>query len=126
MKKLIFIVDDSRTIRTSLQYMLERGGYEVVAAENGMDAMQQLEKLARATKLPSMIIADINMPLMDGIVLIKNIREQAVFNAIPILALTTEHREQKKLAGKAAGASGWLMKPVKAEQLIGVVEKFVK
>lgn len=126
MNKLIFIVDDSRTVRASLEYTLSKEGYEVVAAEDGQDGVSRLEQLGSQAKRPAMIITDINMPRMDGITFIKEIKKKPAFKFIPVLVLTTESQEQKKMEGKNAGAAGWLVKPFKPEQLIGVVKKFVR
>ncbi len=126
MGRLIFVVDDSKTVRASLEYTLGKGGYDVVSAENGNDGLKRLEQLAGQGKRPEMIITDINMPVMDGIAFIKEVKKKADLKFIPILILTTESQEQKKMEGKSAGAAGWLVKPFKPEQLIGVVKKFVK
>ena len=126
MSKLIFVVDDSNTVRASLKYTLEKNGYEVIAAEDGQDGLDKLEKLSQEKKRPSMIISDINMPNLDGIGFIKKVKTKPQFKFIPILVLTTESQQQKKMEGKDAGAAGWLVKPFKPEQLLGVVKKFVK
>ncbi|MGF7186315.1 two-component system chemotaxis response regulator CheY [Desulfitispora alkaliphila] len=126
MSKLIFVVDDSRTVRASLEYTLKKGGFEVVSADDGQSGLESLESLKKQGKRPSMIITDINMPRMDGITFIKNVKKDASLKFIPILVLTTESQTQKKMEGKEAGASGWLVKPFKPEQLMGVVKKFVR
>lgn len=124
--KLILIVDDSKTVRASLDYTLGKVGYQVVTCEDGQMALSKLDHLFKEGQRPAMIITDINMPVMDGITFIKKVKQQSVFKFIPILVLTTESQEHKKLEGKRAGASGWLIKPFKAEQLETVVKKFVK
>lgn len=126
MSNLIFVVDDSKTVRASLEYTLGKGGFEVVSAENGSDGINRLDQLNQQGKRPAMIITDINMPVMDGIAFIKEVKKNPKFKFIPILVLTTESQEQKKMEGKNAGAAGWLVKPFKPEQLTGVVKKFVK
>lgn len=126
MSNLIFVVDDSKTVRASLEYTLGKGGYEVVSAEDGSDGINRLDQLNQQGKRPAMIITDINMPVMDGIAFIKEVKKNPKFKFIPILVLTTESQEQKKMEGKNAGAAGWLVKPFKPEQLTGVVKKFVK
>ncbi len=126
MSKCIFVVDDSKTVRASLEYTLGKGGFEVVAAQDGQDGVDRLQELESKGKRPAMIITDINMPRMDGIAFIKEVKKKPAFKFVPILVLTTESQDQKKLEGKNAGAAGWLVKPFKPEQLIGVVKKFVK
>jgi two-component system chemotaxis response regulator CheY len=117
MSKRIMIVDDSETVRQVLQLTLENAGFEVVEAEDGVDAL---------AKLPDaqidMLITDLNMPNMDGLELIKKVRETGAHRFTPIVMLTTESSEQKKLAGREAGASGWIVKPFKPEQLLKVVK----
>ena len=126
MGKLIFVVDDSKTVRASLEYTLKKGGYEVVAAVDGQDGLDKLQRLQKKGQLPEMIITDINMPRMDGITFIHEVKKRPKWKFLPILVLTTESQQSKKMEGKRAGASGWLVKPFKPEQLIGVVRKFVK
>jgi two-component system chemotaxis response regulator CheY len=123
---LIFVVDDSKTVRASLAYILKKAGYQVEAADNGMEGIRKLDELAASGKKPAMIITDINMPEMDGISFIKEIKKKNSLKYIPILVLTTESQNDKKIEGKNAGAAGWLVKPFKAEQLTGVVKKFVR
>ena len=126
MSKLIFVVDDSKTVRASLEYTLGKGGFEVVAAEDGVDGVEKLDKLGNQGKKPAMIITDINMPRMDGIEFIKEVKKKPAFKFLPILVLTTESQQEKKMEGKQAGAAGWLVKPFKPDQLIGVIRKFIK
>lgn len=126
MKKLILVVDDSKTVRASLEYTLGRAGYEVVSAVDGKDGLRQLENLKNKGKRPAMVISDINMPEMDGITFVKEVKKSPNFKFLPILILTTESQLEKKMEGKKAGAAGWLVKPFKPNQLIGVLQKFVK
>ena len=126
MGKLIFAVDDSKTVRASLKYTLEKNGYEVMLAEDGAEGVKALEEMKKQGQKPAMIITDINMPQMDGITFIKEVKQMSTFKFIPILVLTTESQEAKKMEGKKAGATGWLVKPFKPEQLINVVQKLVK
>lgn len=118
MSKCILVVDDSETVRQVLQLTLSNAGFEVVEAVDGVDA---LAKLTEAKSI-DMIITDLNMPNMDGLQLIKNIREQGNYRFTPIVMLTTESSEGKKQAGREAGASGWIVKPFKPEQLLKVVK----
>lgn len=116
MSKRILVVDDSMTVRQVLKMTLEGAGYEVVEAEDGFDALGRLE-----TNLFEMVVTDLNMPNLDGIGLIRRIRENLECRFMPIIMLTTESAEGKKRAGKEAGASGWIVKPFKPEQLLKVV-----
>jgi len=114
--KRIMTVDDSATIRQMVALTLRDAGYEVVEAVDGCDA---LERLAQTPV--DMLITDLNMPNLDGVGLIKAVRQQPANRFIPIIMLTTESHDSKKQEGKAAGASGWIVKPFKPEQLLGVV-----
>lgn len=117
MPKCILIVDDSQTVRQVLQLALADAGYEVIEAEDGFDA---LRKISGAQV--DMLITDLNMPNMDGLELIKKVREDSQHRFTPIVMLTTESSEEKKKAGREAGASGWIVKPFKPEQLLKVVK----
>ncbi|MDG5469906.1 response regulator [Deltaproteobacteria bacterium IMCC39524] len=117
MAKCILIVDDSETVRQVLKLALGNAGYQVVEAEDGFDA---LTKLSGAQI--DMLITDLNMPNMDGLELIKKVREEGKHRFTPIVMLTTESSEEKKKAGREAGASGWIVKPFKPEQLLKVVK----
>lgn len=118
MSKCILVVDDSETVRQVLQLTLSDAGYDVIEAEDGDDA---LTKLASAPAV-DMLITDLNMPKMDGLELIQKIREDSKHRFTPIVMLTTESSEEKKRAGREAGASGWIVKPFKPEQLLKVVK----
>ena len=121
----ILIVDDSPTLRASAQFTLEAEGHAVMEAETGEAGLSVLEALTpdEAADL-KMIITDINMPEMDGITFIKKVKKTQ-YKYLPILVMTTESQDDKKEEGKEAGAAGWLVKPFKPEQLIGVVARFV-
>ena len=116
--KKILAVDDSVSIRKSITFILGQEGYEVVEAVDGNDGLAK----ARAEKF-DLVITDINMPGMDGIELIKNLRQEASYKFTPLIALTTENQMSKMEEGKAAGATGWIVKPVVAEKLLAVVKK---
>lgn len=118
MSKCVLVVDDSETVRQVLQLTLSNAGFDVIEAEDGDDA---LEKLASAPAV-DMLITDLNMPNMDGLELIQKIREDGKHRFTPIVMLTTESSEEKKRAGREAGASGWIVKPFKPEQLLKVVK----
>lgn len=121
MSKTFLIVDDSASMRQLIAFTIKDAGYDVLLAENGRDA---LEKMSRA-KI-DMVITDLNMPEMDGITFIRELRGKADFKFVPIIMLTTESQEAKKQEGRAAGASGWIVKPFSPSQLMDVVKKFVK
>lgn len=118
MGKTIMTVDDSTSVRQMVSFTLKGAGYEVIEAVDGKDALSRLEK-----NPVSMVITDLNMPNLDGIGLIKQIRANAAYRFMPIIMLTTESQESKKQEGKQAGATGWIIKPFKPEQLIAVVKK---
>jgi len=121
MSKTFLIVDDSASMRQLVAFTIKDAGYDVLLAENGKDA---LEKMSRAKV--DMVITDLNMPEMDGITFIRELRGKADYKFIPIVMLTTESQEAKKQEGRAAGASGWIVKPFSPSQLMDVVKKFVK
>ncbi|MBI5740186.1 MAG: response regulator [Nitrospirae bacterium] len=121
MAKTILIVDDSASMRQLVTFALRDAGYDVVAAVDGKDALGKLS----GTKV-DMVVTDLNMPNMDGITLIKQLRCGAGNKFTPVIMLTTESQEAKKQEGRLAGASGWLVKPFTPEKLIEVIKKFVK
>jgi len=125
MSKLILVVDDSATLRMSVEMTLKPAGYDIVQAINGQEGLNELEKLESQSQSPVMIISDINMPVMDGITFIQEVKKTS-FKYLPILVLTTEREDSKKLEGKKAGAAGWLVKPFKPETLLTVVRKFTR
>lgn len=116
MAKRVMAVDDSATVRQVLQMTLAGAGYEVIEAVDGRDALNKL-----GTFPIDMMVTDLNMPNMDGIDLIKHVRQNPGCRFMPIIMLTTESQPEKKQEGKAAGASGWIVKPFKPEQLLAVV-----
>ena len=116
----ILAVDDSVSMRKSISFILGQENFEVVEAENGADGLSK----ANADKF-GLIITDINMPIMDGIQFIKELRNTAEHKFTPIIVLTTENQESKMQEGKAAGATGWIVKPFSSEKLIAVVKKII-
>ena len=118
MAKSILVVDDSETVRQVLQLTLGNAGFRVTEAVDGLDALEKIKEM----KALDMVITDLNMPNIDGLELIKNIRREGSHRFTPIVMLTTESSEEKKQAGRAAGASGWIVKPFKPEQLLKVVK----
>lgn len=116
--KKVLIVDDAASMRQMVSFTLKRGGYEVLEAENGQDALNKLQ-----SESADLVITDLNMPVMDGITLIQNLRRMPAMKSKPILMLTTEGLASKKEQGKAAGASGWVIKPFDPEKLLQTVAK---
>lgn len=116
MAKQVLTVDDSATVRSVLRMTLEREGYEIIEAENGKRALEIFPDTG-----VDMVVTDLNMPEMDGIDLIKEVRKKPGARFMPIIMLTTESQPEKKQEGKKAGASGWITKPFKPEQLLAVV-----
>ncbi len=120
MNKTIMTVDDSASIRQMVSFTLKNDGYDVVEAIDGQDALAK----ARNTRL-SLVLADLNMPKMNGIELIRALRADPVYKFVPIIMLTTESQAAKKQEGKDAGATGWIIKPFKPQQLLSVVKKVI-
>ena len=112
--KHILIVDDSKTVRNLVAFILKREGFRVTMAEDGMDG---LEKLFSAGQL-DLIISDINMPRMDGYTFIKNVREQETFRDIPIIVLSTEGQEKDIQKGIGLGANLYMVKPAQPDKLV--------
>ncbi|MDY6935464.1 MAG: response regulator [Spirochaetota bacterium] len=122
--KYIMTIDDSLTIRTSVDFALKGLGHAVKQAENGADALEKINELKSNGDDVSLCIVDVNMPIMDGITFVKEFRKLDKFT--PVLVLTTESEGSKIQEGKQAGASGWLVKPFKSDELIGVVQKLIR
>lgn len=120
MAKTILIVDDSASLRQVVNIALNGAGYEVIEACDGQDALEKLDG-----RKVHVVISDVNMPRMDGITLVKNIRQLPAYKFTPIVMLTTESEEGKKLEGKAAGAKAWMVKPFQPAQLVDVVSKLI-
>ena len=119
MGKTALVVDDSPTMRQMVALTLTNAGFKVVEAEHGKDAVN---KVAAGPKM-DIVITDLNMPEMDGISLIKELRKMAAFKFTPILMLTTESAIEKKQAGKEAGATGWIVKPFNPEVMLKIIAK---
>jgi two-component system chemotaxis response regulator CheY len=120
MSKTILAVDDSASIRQMVAFTLKSSGYEVVEAVDGMDGLEKAK-----SKSFNLILTDQNMPRMDGLTLVKNLRALPQYKTVPILMLTTESSDAMKVQGKAAGATGWLVKPFDPQKLIEVVKKVI-
>jgi two-component system chemotaxis response regulator CheY len=121
MAKKILAVDDSATMRQLLKMTLSRSGYEVVEAEDGAKALQKA-----SAAIFDLVLSDINMPVMTGIELLRSLRKLAQYKFTPIVLVTTESQPEKKQEGKAAGATGWIVKPFEPEQLLAVVTKVLR
>ena len=117
MRKTVLAVDDSATVREVLRTTLENAGYQVVLANDGREALSKLTSIKA-----DMIVTDLNMPHMDGISLIREVRSQPGCRFLPILMLTSESQLDLRKEGKAAGASCWLNKPFKPVSLISVIK----
>src|SRR5260370_41613089 len=117
MGKVILTVDDSASVRQMVAFTLRAAGNEVVEAIHGGDALRKL-----SGKI-DLVITDLNMPTMDGIELIKQIRTSSAHKYVPILVLSTESQPAKKQEAKTAGATGWIVKPFRSEQLLAVVQR---
>jgi two-component system, chemotaxis family, chemotaxis protein CheY len=120
MSKRIMTVDDSASVRQMVSFTLREAGYDVVEACDGKDAISKI-----GGSQFNLIVTDLNMPNMDGIELIRNLRAAGSHKFVPIIMLTTESQESKKSEGKAAGATGWIVKPFRPEQLLAVIKKVI-
>jgi two-component system chemotaxis response regulator CheY len=116
----VLTVDDSRTMLTMLQQTLSDAGFEVLQAEDGRQGLAVL-----AAEPVDLVITDINMPVMDGIEFIRQVRSSGLHQSLPILILTTETSQDKRDLGKAAGGTGWIVKPFDPEKLIAVIHRVV-
>lgn len=114
----ILIVDDSVSIRQSVRFILEQAGYTVVEASDGVDGLKQL-----AAQKVHAVITDVNMPNMDGLTMVKKIRETEGLKFIPVLVLTTESQGSVIGEGKKAGATGWIVKPFNGDKLLESIKK---
>jgi len=114
----ILAVDDSASMRQMVSFTLKGAGHDVTEAVDGVDALSK----AKGGKF-DLVISDVNMPNMDGITLIKELRTLPAFKFTPMLMLTTESTGEKKQQGKAAGATGWIVKPFNPDQLLATIGK---
>lgn len=120
MAKRILVVDDSASVRQVQSLVLSGAGYEVIEAVDGRDG---LAKLAAAPV--HLILTDLNMPHLDGVSLVRAVRQDAAHRLTPIVMVTTESQDSRKQEGRAAGASGWIVKPFTPEQLVAVVRRVI-
>ncbi len=114
----ILAVDDSASMRQMVSFTLKGAGYEVIEAPDGKQALD----LAKQKRV-NLVLTDVNMPVMDGITLIKELRALPNYKFTPMLMLTTESADHKKQEGKAAGATGWIVKPFNPDQLLATIKK---
>ncbi len=120
MSKSVLIVDDSSSVRTVVGIALRGAGYEVIEAGDGAQALQQLD--GRKVHL---IISDVNMPVMDGLTLLREVKRHPQYKFTPVMMLTTEGGEDKKAVGRNEGARAWMTKPFRPEQMLLAVQKLV-
>ncbi|HQT84090.1 MAG: response regulator [Acidiphilium sp. 37-64-53] len=118
MIKTILTVDDSRTMRDMLRLSLVEAGFRVVQAEDGVHGLEVLRD-----ETPDVIVTDINMPRMDGFGFIEAVRRDVTWRSTPVLVLTTEVDAEKKSRAKAAGATGWIVKPFDPVKLVDVIRR---
>jgi two-component system, chemotaxis family, chemotaxis protein CheY len=117
----ILAVDDSPAMRQMVSVTLRSAGHVVVEARDGREALE----MARIPPAVDLVITDVNMPNMDGITLVRELRQLAHFRGVPLLVLTTEATEKRKQEGKAAGATGWIVKPFDPQRLLSAVARVV-
>lgn len=118
MSKTIMIVDDSASLRQVVGIALKSAGYEILEACDGKDALGKL-----TGQRINLIISDVNMPVMDGISFVREVKKHPAYKFTPIIMLTTESQESKKQEGQSAGAKAWVVKPFKPEQMLQAVSK---
>jgi len=120
MGKTILIVDDSSSMRQVVGITLKQAGYELIEACDGKDALSKLggQKI-------HLVISDVNMPNMDGITFVREMKKTAAYRFVPVVMLTTEGTDEKKKAGQDAGAKAWVVKPFQPQQLLAVVTKLL-
>jgi two-component system chemotaxis response regulator CheY len=118
MASVILAVDDSASMRQMVNFTLKGAGYSVVQAADGVEALEY----ARQHSV-DLVLTDVNMPRMDGITLVKELRTLSTYKYTPMLVLTTESSQEKKMQGKQAGATGWIVKPFNPEQLLATIAR---
>lgn len=123
MAKTILVVDDSSSLRTVVRLALTGAGYEVVEAVDGMDALAKATLLA--AKKIHLIISDVNMPRMDGIEFVRQLKEKPAFKFTPVIMLTTEGNNDVKERGRAVGVKAWIIKPFNPPQMLNAVTKLI-
>lgn len=114
----ILAVDDSPSMRQMVSHTLQSAGYDVVLANEGVEALEKAQEIN-----VNLVLTDVNMPRMDGITLVRELRQLDKYKHKPILILTTESSTEKKMEGRAAGATGWLVKPFDPDQLLATLRR---
>lgn len=120
MSKTVLIVDDSTSLRQVVSMALKGAGYAVIEASDGRDALAKL-----TGQKVHLIISDVNMPNMDGITFVREVKQQASYRFTPVIMLTTEASEDKKRLGQEAGAKAWVVKPFQPQQMLSAVSRLV-
>jgi two-component system chemotaxis response regulator CheY len=120
MAKTILVVDDSSSMRQVVGMALKQAGHEVIEACDGKDALTKL-----AGQRIHLVISDVNMPNMDGITFVREMKKNAAYRFVPVIMLTTEGSDEKKKAGQDAGAKAWVVKPFQPQQLLAAVAKLL-
>ena len=120
MVKTIMVVDDSASLRQVVSIALKGAGYDIIEASDGKDGLSKL-----TGQKVHLIVSDVNMPNMDGITMVKEIKQNPAYKFTPVIMLTTESQESKKTEGKAAGVKAWMVKPFKPDQMLAAVSKLV-
>lgn len=127
MEKNILIVDDSPTLRASVNFVLSGSGYKVFQADNGVNGLEKLEEIRKSGKRINLIVSDVNMPKMNGLEFLQKVKDKhSLFRFIPVIILTTEREDTLKLQGRKYGAAGWMTKPFKPDLLLAVIKKFIR
>ncbi len=122
MSKNILVVDDSKTVRNLISFILKNEGYKVTTAEDGLDGLEKLYSLQGEIDL---ILSDVNMPRMDGFTFVKTVREQAAYRSVPIVILSTEGQEKDIQMGMSLGANLYLVKPTQPDKLIKNIKMLI-
>lgn len=120
MTKKILVIDDSASLRQVVSIALKGAGYEVIEAADGRQALDRLDD-----NRVHLAICDVNMPVMDGIAFVKEVKKRPANRFLPIIMLTTESRETRKQEGQMAGAKAWVVKPFRPEQILNAVAKLI-
>jgi len=120
MSKTIMVIDDSASMRQTVSIALKSAGYDVTEAVDGQDALAKLD----GSKV-HLVICDVNMPVMDGISFVREIKKLPDYRFVPVVMLTTESRESRKEEGQRAGAKAWVVKPFRPEQILHAVSKLI-
>ncbi len=126
MSKLIFSIDDSNVIKMSLELLCKENDYDFVHAFDGKEALEKVDELKNQNKKISLIICDINMPVMDGMEFLKAFKSNDENKFVPVLMLTTESQVGMMQEAKKSGATGWIVKPFQPDQLLNFLKKFAR